>query len=515
MLHLVSSGPAEGWGSTALHDALNEKCGIFGVFAPGEDVARLTFFGLHALQHRGQESAGIASTDGRRLHLYTDMGLVAQVFTEEALETLPGHAAIGHTRYSTTGSSVAGNAQPFRMKGLHGELAIAHNGNVINADGMRADLASRGVHFETSSDTEVLGRMLVDGDGGTWDERFAQVMRRANGAYSLTILTEDAVYAVRDPLGIRPLVIGKLNGHGYVFASETCALDHLGATYIRDVRPGEVVRADGEGLASSFPVGEPLEMADMSGRARQSLCLFEFIYFARPDSRLSGELLHPVRTRMGARLAEEHPVEADLVIGVPDSATAAAIGYAQAAGIQYAEGLVKNRYVGRTFIQPDQRLRDRGVQLKFNPLREVLEGKRVIVVDDSIVRGTTTPRVVKMIRDAGASEVHLRITAPPITHPCFYGVDMATRGELIAANMSVEEIREHVGADSLGYLSLEGTVWATNLGEGQHCTACFSGEYPSDVPLQFDKFALEGHEQPDHEIPMAPPAPATLPLTVR
>ena len=497
-----------------MHDTLGEKCGVFGVFAPGEEVARLTFFGLHALQHRGQESAGIATTDGRRINLFADMGLVAQVFDEEALAALPGHAAIGHTRYSTTGSSVVGNAQPFLMRGQHGDLAIAHNGNVVNADVIRVDLESRGARFETTSDTEVIGRLLIDSDGEDWNARFGQLMRRANGAYSLTILTQDAVYAVRDPLGIRPLSIGRLNGHGYVFASETCALDHLGAEFIRDVRPGEVVRADAQGLTSTFPLGETLEMAP-SPKASQALCLFEFTYFARPDSRVAGQLLHPVRMRMGERLSREHPVEADLVIGVPDSATAAAIGYAQASGIQYAEGLVKNRYVGRTFIQPDQRLRERGVKLKFNPLREVLEGKRVVVVDDSIVRGTTTPHVVKMLRDAGATEVHLRITAPPITHPCFYGVDMATRGELIAANMTVEEIRDHVAADSLGYLSLEGTIWATNLGEGQHCTACFSGVYPSEVPLQFDKFALEGHPVPDHEIPVAAPEPATQPLTVR
>jgi len=503
-------------GSEALHDDLNEKCGIFGVFAPGEDVARLTFFGLHALQHRGQESAGIATTDGKRLNLYADMGLVAQVFTEETLAALPGRAGIGHTRYSTTGSSTRGNAQPFHLKGVHGELAIAHNGNVVNADVMRADLVAQGTHFETSSDTEVIGRLLVDGPGEDWPERFAQLMRRANGAYALTILTNDAVYAVRDPLGIRPLSIGRLNNEGWVFASETCALDHLGAEYVRDVRPGEVVRADGEGLTSYFPLAA--EGGGMSGQMtdqQQALCLFEFIYFARPDSRVSGQLLHPARMRMGARLSEEYPVDADVVIGVPDSATAAAIGYAQASGIPYAEGLVKNRYVGRTFIQPDQRLRDRGVQLKFNPLREVLEGKRVIVVDDSIVRGTTTPRVVKMIRDAGAKEVHLRITSPPITHPCFYGVDMATRGELIAANLSTEEIREHVDADSLGYLSLEGTIWAANLGEGQHCTACFSGTYPSAVPLQFDKFSLEGPGLPDHEIPMVRTEPAVVPLTLR
>ena len=503
-----------------MHDDLNEKCGVFGVFAPGEDVSRLTFFGLHALQHRGQESAGIATTDGRRINLYAEMGLVAQVFTEDTLAALPGRAAIGHTRYSTTGSSTRGNAQPFHLRGRHGEMAIAHNGNIVNADVIRADLVSQGTVFETSSDTEVIGRLLIDGPGEDWDDRFGRLMRRANGAYSLTILTRDAIYAVRDPLGIRPLCIGRLNGHGWIFASETCALDHLGAEYIREVQPGEVVRADQDGLTSSYPLGEMLtmaetQMAEQTTEQGQALCLFEFIYFARPDSRIGGQLLHPVRMRMGARLSEEHPVDADVVIGVPDSATAAAIGYAQATGIPYAEGLIKNRYVGRTFIQPDQRLRDRGVQLKFNPLREVLEGKRVIVVDDSIVRGTTTPRVVKMLREAGAIEVHMRITSPPITYPCFYGVDMATRGELIGANMSTAEIAEHIGADSLGYLSLEGTIAATGLGEGQHCTACFSGRYPSAVPLQFDKFALDGDGVPDHEIPVAAPAPVVVPLTMR
>jgi len=498
-----------------LLDHLGEKCGVFGVFAPGEDVARLTFFGLHALQHRGQESAGIATTDGKRIHLYAEMGLVSQVFMEETLSTLPGFAAIGHTRYSTTGASIQCNAQPFVVRGAHGELAIAHNGNVVNADVMRGDLAAMNVDFETSTDTEVLGRLLVETPGESWDERFGTLMRRANGAYSLTLLTKDAMFGVRDPLGIRPLCIGRLNGHGWVLASETCALDHLGADFVREVQPGEVVRIDAEGMHSSYPLGDtvPVSAGDPN---RQALCLFEFIYFARPDSRLGGELLHPVRMRMGARLWQEHPVEADIVIGVPDSATAAAIGFAQASGIPYAEGLVKNRYVGRTFIQPDQRLRERGVRLKFNPLREVLEGKRVVVVDDSIVRGTTTPRVVEMLRRAGAREVHMRITSPPITHPCFYGVDMATRGELIAANESVDEIRDHINADSLGYLSLEGTVAATGQIAGSQCTACFSGQYPAAVPLQFDKFALEGQpEIPDHEIPMAPPEPATTPLTVR
>ena len=484
-----------------------EKCGIFGVFAPGEDVARLTFFGLHALQHRGQESAGIATTDGRKINIFADMGLVAQVFDEDTLAGLPGHAAIGHTRYSTTGSSIQCNAQPFLIKGALGELAIAHNGNVVNADIMRSDLEQRGVRFETTTDTEVLGALLAEAPAGHWQDGFQEMMRRAVGAYSLVILSKDAIYGVRDPLGIRPLCIGRLNGHGWVLASETCALDHLGADFVREVAPGEVVRIDADGLTSTFPIGPSTQ---------QALCLFEFIYFARPDSKLDGQLLHPVRMRMGARLSEEYPVDADLVIGVPDSATAAAIGYAAASGIPYAEGLMKNRYVGRTFIQPDQRLRERGVQLKYNPLRDVIQGKRVIVVDDSIVRGTTTPRVVKMLRDAGATEVHMRITSPPITHPCFYGVDMATRGELIAANKSEDEIRDHIDADSLGYLSLEGTIAATGLPNGRHCTACFSGQYPSEVPLQFDKFTLESEAgRPDHQIPVITARPATIPLTAR
>lgn len=477
--------------------SLREKCGVFGIFAPGEDAARLTFFGLHALQHRGQESAGIATSDGERLHVYSDMGLVAQIFSERRLAGLAGHSAIGHTRYSTTGSSVQVNAQPLLVAGPDGPMAIAHNGNVVNAELLREDLIARGVEFSTTTDTEVLAQLLAAGPGETMDERFATVMRRASGAYCLTILTRDAVYAVRDPLGIRPLCIGRLNGHGYVFASESCALDHLGAEFVRDVAPGEVVRIDADGLTSSFPMGEDA--------GTPKLCLFEYIYFARPDSYLDGERIYPARMRMGAELSREHPVEGDIVIGVPDSATAAAIGYAQAAGVPYGEGLVKNRYVGRTFIQPDQRLREQGVQLKFNPLREVLEGKRVIVVDDSIVRGTTTPRIVAMLRKAGAAEVHMRITSPPIKHPCFYGVDMATRAELIGAHNSVEEIRAHIGADSLGFLSLEGTVRATAVGEGRHCTACFSGNYLSEVPLELDKLVLEGNPGRDrHAVPGGP-----------
>ncbi len=480
---------------TSAPDSLHEKCGVFGVYAPGEDVARLTFFGLHALQHRGQESAGIATTEGRSIHRFAAMGLVSQIFDEAALSGLPGFAAIGHTRYSTTGSSVVRNAQPFVVDGLAGQLAIAHNGNVVNADLLRADLESRGVQFETSTDSEVLAALAANAPGETWEERLEVMMRRASGAYSLTLLTTDAIYGIRDPNGIRPLCIGRLNdGRGaYVLASETCALDHLGAELVREVLPGEIVRIDAAGLHSKQAM-EP---------QRAALCLLEYIYFARPDSRLGGELLYPVRMAMGAQLAREHHVDADMVIGVPDSATAAAHGYARESGIPYVEALVKNRYVGRTFIQPDQRLRERGVQLKFNPLRELLEGKRVVVVDDTIVRGTTTPRVVAMLRKAGATEVHMRITSPPITDPCFYGVDMATKGQLIAAHRSVEDIRAHIGADSLGYLSLEGTAAATGSSEQSLCTACFTGSYPSAVPLQLDKFLLEVDSDRDrHALPV-------------
>ncbi|MSQ35964.1 MAG: amidophosphoribosyltransferase [Dehalococcoidia bacterium] len=489
---------------------MDEKCGVFGVFAPGEDVARLTFFGLHALQHRGQESAGIASSDGERISLYAQMGLVSQVFDEPALEGLQGIAAIGHTRYSTTGGNVACNVQPLLVEDRAGylplidgqprQLALAHNGNIVNADVLRADLESQGVEFETTTDSEVLAQLLATAPGATWEARFATLMRRANGAYSLTVLTRDAIFGVRDPNGIRPLCIGKLDaGHtGYVFASETCALDHLGATFVREVEPGEVVRIDQYGI-TSWRVAEPL---------RPALCLLEYIYFARPDSRMRGQLLYQARMRMGEQLAIEHPADADIVIGIPDSATAAAIGYARGSGIPYVEALVKNRYVGRTFIQPDQRLRDRGVQLKFNPLPELLEGRRVVVVDDTIVRGTTTPRVVAMLRKAGAREVHMRITSPPIEHPCFYGVDMATRGELIAAHQGVDAIRQHIGADTLGYLSIEATAAATRQPEETLCTACFTGQYPREVPLQLDKFVLEQPGARDrHAVPAAAAAP--------
>lgn len=466
-------------------ESLHEACGVFGVYAPHEDVARVTFFGLYALQHRGQESAGIATTDGEGITVRKDMGLVSQVFQEEDLLHLRGFAAVGHTRYSTTGSSRVENAQPFVMDGPNGSIALGHNGNIINADLLRAELEEQGREFATSTDSEVIAHLVATAPGRDWGERMNYVMRRARGAYCLTILTEDGVIASRDPLGLRPLSLASLDG-GYCFASETCAFDHLGAEYIRDVEPGETVLIDGEGMHSYkanpdvYPEG-----------SREAFCIFEFVYFSRPDSYLRGQRVYPVRANLGRRLAIEHPVEADIVIGVPDSSTPAAVGYARESGIPYTEALVKNRYVGRTFILPDQRIRDQGAHLKYNALKEVLAGQRVVVVDDSIVRATTTKRVIAMLREAGASEVHMRVTMPPITHPCFFGVDMGRRWELIAARETVEEIRCSIGADTLGYLSPSGLVDATGQpGEG-FCTSCFTGNYPMPVPLELDKLSLE------------------------
>jgi len=461
-------------------DKPREACGVFGVFAPAEDVARITFFGLYALQHRGQESAGIATAYRGRIRVTAGMGLVTHVFDEAALSDLRGDIAIGHTRYSTTGSTHIRNAQPFVAESELGQIALAHNGNVVNAEALQHELQQAGCSFSSSTDSEVIAAAIAHAPGDTWLEKTRTTMRRLSGAYSLALLTSDSLMAVRDPLGIRPLCIGKLNG-GWVIASETCALDHLGAQFLREVEPGEVVVIDKSGV-SSHRIEEP---------DRRAFCIFEYIYFARPDSVMQGKLLYLARERMGRRLAEEYPTDADVVIGTPDSATPAAIGYANRSGIPYSEGLIKNRYVGRTFIQPDQRIRELGVRLKFNPLPEVLNGKRVVVVDDSIVRGTTTPRVVSLLRRAGAKEVHLRICSPPIKNPCFFGVDMATKGELIAAQKSIPEIREFVDADSLGYLSLEGLLWAIDLPKANFCTACLTGEYPVPVQLELDKLGLE------------------------
>jgi amidophosphoribosyltransferase len=464
-------------------ESLNEACGIFGVYAPDEDVARITFFGLYALQHRGQESAGIATTDGNEIFLRKDMGLVSQVFQEEDLSHLQGFAATGHTRYSTTGSSRVENAQPFLIEGPNGQIALGHNGNIVNADLLRAELEDQGREFTTSTDSEVIAHLVATAPGRDWGERMAYVMRRARGAYCLTILTKDCVIACRDPLGIRPLSLGTIDG-GYCFSSETCAFDLLGANFIRDVEPGETIVLDHEGIKSY----------KLKDQDHQAFCVFEYIYFARPDSYLRGERIYSVRLALGARLAVEHPADADIVIGVPDGATPAAIGYARESGIPFVEGIVKNRYVGRTFIMPDQRIRDQGANLKYNPLREVLEGQRVVVVDDSIVRATTTRRLLKMLRDAGAAEIHMRVTAPPITHPCFFGIDMGHRWELIAARETIDEIRRDIGADSLGYLTEEGLVEATGQPGESLCMACFTGNYPMDVPRELDKLGLEPPE---------------------
>jgi len=459
---------------------LHESCGIFGVYAEGEDVARLAFFGIYALQHRGQESSGIAAADGNRIRLHADMGLVAQVFNEGILDRLTGSIAIGHNRYSTTGSSRVFNAQPVYVSGPWGDLALAHNGNIVNSEYLRREMESKGYSFASSSDSEVIARLVVSAPGKDIVEKVKHAMGRLQGAYSLVLLTRDKLLGVRDPFGVRPLSLASLNG-GWTLGSETCAFDHLGAEFTREVNPGEIVVIDGNGV-TSFEGGRT---------ERHALCVFEFIYFARPDSVISGRRLYPCRQAMGLELAREHPVDADVVIGVPDSATAAGLGYSLASGIPFTEGLLKNRYVGRTFIEPEQRLRDLGVKLKFNPMPEVLSGKRLVVVDDSIVRGTTTPQVVNLLRRAGATEVHLRICAPPIRYPCFFGVDMATRGELIAAQKSIPEIARTVGADSLGYLSIEGLIRAVGLPGEDFCLACFTGDYPIAVQLEMDKLALE------------------------
>jgi len=465
-------------------EKMKECCALFGVYAPGEDVARLTFFGLYSLQHRGQESSGIATADGERIHVHTRMGLVSQVFDEEVLGQLWGNIAIGHNRYSTTGSSRPTNAQPIVVDGPVGRIALGHNGNIVNAHYLRQELEGRGYTFSTSTDSEVIAYLILSSTRKTWVDRIKYAMRRLVGAYSLVLMTEDTLFGVRDPLGVRPLCIGILDG-GWVLASESCALDHIGAQFLREVEPGEVVVINSAGMKSYRE----------KGTGKRGLCIFEYIYFARPDSVIAGRRLYSARQAMGVRLAREYPIDADVVIGVPDSATAAGTGYSTESGIPFSEGLLKNRYVGRTFIEPDQRIRELGVKLKFNPLPEILEGKSVVVVDDSIVRGTTTPRVINMLRKAGAKEVHMRICAPPIRYPCFFGVDMATRWELIAANKELPEIAQFIGADSLGYLSIEGLIEAVGLPKELFCLACFTGDYPVPVQLEMDKLALETAEE--------------------
>ena len=463
---------------------MKESCALFGVYAPGEDVARLTFFGLFSLQHRGQESSGIATADGERIHVHTKMGLVSQVFDEEVLGRLWGDIAIGHNRYSTRGSSSPANAQPLVVSGPTGRIALGHNGNIVNAEYLRHELERRGYHFSTGTDSEIIANLILSSTRKTWLERIKYAMRRLVGAYSLVLLTEDTLFGVRDPLGVRPLCLGRLDG-GWILASETCALDHIGARFLREVEPGEIIAINSQGMKSYHE----------RGNSRRGLCIFEYIYFARPDSIINGRRLYSARQDMGAKLAQEYPVDADLVIGIPDSATAAAIGYSIKSGTPFIEGLLKNRYVGRTFIEPDQRIRELGVQLKFNPMPEIIDGKRLVVVDDSIVRGTTTPRVVSLLKNAGAKEIHMRICAPPIRYPCFFGVDMATRWELIAAQKEVPEIAQFIGVNSLGYLSIDGLIESVALPKELFCLACFTGDYPVPVQLEMEKLALEPKEE--------------------
>jgi amidophosphoribosyltransferase len=454
-------------------DRPEEHCGVFGVYGPGEDVARVTFFGLYALQHRGQESAGIATSNGEDIRVHARMGLVAQVFDEQSLQNLTGHIAIGHTRYSTTGSSRVCNAQPLLIDGPNGQIALAHNGNLVNTEPLLNDMIARGHHFDSTTDSEVIGALFVNAPGADWVARIKNAMPRMVGAYSLVIATSDQLIAVRDPMGVRPLCLGKLND-AWVVSSESCALDTVGAQFIREIEPGEIVCIDQTGVRT-----------EMGARSlKRATCIFEFIYFARPDSVIDGRLVYDARQEMGRRLAQEQPADADLVIAVPDSAVPASIGYARESGIPYGEGLIKSRYIGRTFIQPDQLIRQAGINLKFNPLTEVLKGKRVVVVDDSIVRGTTTRQIVKLLRRAGAREVHVRIHCPPFVNPCYLGIDVARKSELIAARLDVEGICEKIGADSLGYLSVDGLLDCINSARSKFCRACFTGDYPVAVQLE-------------------------------
>lgn len=467
-------------------DRPEEACGVFGVYAPGEDVARLTYFGLHALQHRGQESAGIAVGDGHTLTVVKNLGLVPQVFKESDLATLQGHVAIGHTRYSTTGaSSKWENAQPMLSSIGPNTIALAHNGNLVNTLELRQRLKGAGFHFRSTTDSEVIASLV---DHFTQQHNsirggIREAMQLISGAYSVVLMTEEALYAFRDPHGVRPLVLGSLAGGGWVIASETCALDIVGARLLRDVRPGEMVKAGSKGLEVEQAVPE----------SRHALCMFEFVYFARPDSVLLDCSLYEARMRMGEAMALTSPVDADLVIGVPDTGGPAAVGFAKASGIPYAEGLVKNRYVGRTFISPTQSLRQQGIRLKLNPLKHVIEGKRLVVVDDSIVRGNTTKQLVALLKESGAAEVHMRITSPPVKWPCFYGIDTDTQQQLIASDHTIKEIREHIGADSLAYLSVEAMVATTGRSTDEYCLACFTGEYPIEIPesVRRGKFRLE------------------------
>ena len=463
-----------------MDDKPREECGVFGIYAPEMDVSRITFFGLYALQHRGQESAGIAATNGERIELRRSLGLVSNAFDEEDILSLSGFAAIGHTRYSTAGSTSPTNAGPMYVESDLGPMAIAHNGNLTNMLPLKEELEARGERFTTTTDTEILARVISLAEGNTIPEKIRNAMSKMVGAFSLAVLTRNELFAVRDQVGIRPLCIGRMDG-GYIVASESCALMTVGAEYVREVEPGEIIRIDHNGF-ESLGTGAPQAHA---------LCLLELVYFARPDSEMMGQRLHMVRQNMGRKLAREAPVDADVVVGLPDSATPAAIGFAQESGIPFSEALIKNRYIGRTFIQPNQRMRQQSVRLKFNVLPEVVKDKRVVLIDDTIVRGTTSRPIVDLVRSAGAKEVHMRVHAPPIMWPCYLGVDLAKREELIAARLTIPQIAEHIGVDSLEYLSLDGLIDAIGKGDNKFCHACMSGKYPVKTFNIVDKMSLE------------------------
>ncbi|HPN94227.1 MAG: Amidophosphoribosyltransferase precursor [bacterium ADurb.Bin236] len=486
-------------------DKMKDACGVFAIHAPDKDVARLAYFALFSLQHRGQESAGIAVYSDKEIVCYKNMGLVTLVFDEKILRLLKGKMAVGHVRYSTTGSSNEVNAQPILAGSntirhskscgakYRRQVAVAHNGNLVNTATLREELQEQGVEFETSSDTEVIAEMIAMSDKPTAEEAVADSLRQARGAFSIVALCEGKIFAARDSFGIRPLCLGKLGDGNWAVASETCAFSIIGAQFEREIRPGELVIIDDSGVKS----------VDYTKPQREALCIFEFIYFARPDSTMLGQTLYTVRKNLGAILAAESQVEADVVISVPDSGTPAAIGFAQASGIPFVDGLIKNRYVGRTFIQPNQEMRELGVKMKLNPLSDNIRGKRVVMVDDSIVRGSTSSKIVSLLRANGATEVHVRVSSPPVKFPCFYGIDTASREELVASQLSVEQIKEMLGADSLSYISEEGMFKATSMDRHNFCSACFTEEYPIPIPqqLHLEKLMYENGKKQENRVP--------------
>ena len=465
---------------------IHEECGIFGIYSNESNVAEIIFYGLQALQHRGQESAGIAVSDGENILVYKDLGLVSSVFNHQNLAPLLGKIGIGHSRYSTKGRNAWKNSQPFFRTFKNQSFAIAHNGNLINAEALRNEQLKKGAKLETFTDTEIFASLIETSQKDTIEEAIEETVSKVKGSYSIVILTKDKIFGLRDPNGFRPMALGK-KGDSYIIASETCAFDIIDAQYIREIDPGEFIVIDNDGLRSQmiFPVD------------RKSMCVFELIYFARPDSYLFNKNMYEVRYRMGQELARESEADADLVVSVPDSGTPAAIGYSTASKVPYVEGFIKNRYIGRTFIQPSPKIREIGVKLKLNPLKDIIKGKRLVVVDDSIVRGNTSRQIIKMLYNAGASEIHMRISSPPLIYPCFYGIDMATQTEFIANHRTVEEIRRFLGVESLAYLSIDGLVRAIGEPKDNFCFACFNGDYPVDVSevLKYDKFSMDSRQK--------------------